>query len=160
MRDSCRRSSICQRTCVAAGRTSACFRTCSSTSTRSGWISSRSGADCARAHADSCALVWFPGRPARDAGDALALRAPQFASAGGRRSAHALRAARARRSGAYTQGILSDKEVVLAGFQDWLRARLPVTQLVQAPRARRSRGAQSQPVDLTSADQIARRYHS
>jgi phenylpropionate dioxygenase-like ring-hydroxylating dioxygenase large terminal subunit/AcrR family transcriptional regulator len=36
-------------------------------------------------------------------------------------------------SGAYTQGILSAKEVVLAGFQDWLRARLPVTQLVQAP---------------------------
>jgi phenylpropionate dioxygenase-like ring-hydroxylating dioxygenase large terminal subunit/AcrR family transcriptional regulator len=36
-------------------------------------------------------------------------------------------------SGAYTQGILSSKEVVLAGFQDWLRARLPVTQLLQAP---------------------------
>jgi phenylpropionate dioxygenase-like ring-hydroxylating dioxygenase large terminal subunit len=28
-------------------------------------------------------------------------------------------------SGAYTRGILSDKEVVLAGFQDWIRARLP-----------------------------------
>ena len=27
-------------------------------------------------------------------------------------------------SGAYTQGILSDKEVVLAGFQDWLRDKL------------------------------------
>jgi phenylpropionate dioxygenase-like ring-hydroxylating dioxygenase large terminal subunit/DNA-binding transcriptional regulator YbjK len=36
-------------------------------------------------------------------------------------------------SGAYTQGILSDKEIVLAGFQDWIRARLPVTQLIQAP---------------------------
>jgi phenylpropionate dioxygenase-like ring-hydroxylating dioxygenase large terminal subunit/AcrR family transcriptional regulator len=36
-------------------------------------------------------------------------------------------------SGAYTQGILSDKEIVLAGFQDWIRARLPVTQLLQAP---------------------------
>jgi phenylpropionate dioxygenase-like ring-hydroxylating dioxygenase large terminal subunit/AcrR family transcriptional regulator len=36
-------------------------------------------------------------------------------------------------SGAYTQGILSGKEVVLAGFQDWIRARLPVTQLLQAP---------------------------
>src|SRR5262249_20809991 len=36
-------------------------------------------------------------------------------------------------SGAYTQGILSEKEVVLAGFQDWIRARLPVTQLMQAP---------------------------
>jgi phenylpropionate dioxygenase-like ring-hydroxylating dioxygenase large terminal subunit/AcrR family transcriptional regulator len=36
-------------------------------------------------------------------------------------------------SGAYTQGILSDKEVVLAGFQDWLRARLPVCRLGQAP---------------------------
>ncbi len=36
-------------------------------------------------------------------------------------------------SGAYTQGILSDKEIVLAGFQDWIRARLPVTQLPQAP---------------------------
>jgi phenylpropionate dioxygenase-like ring-hydroxylating dioxygenase large terminal subunit/AcrR family transcriptional regulator len=36
-------------------------------------------------------------------------------------------------SGAYTQGILSDKEIVLAGFQDWIRDRLPVTRLVQAP---------------------------
>jgi phenylpropionate dioxygenase-like ring-hydroxylating dioxygenase large terminal subunit/AcrR family transcriptional regulator len=36
-------------------------------------------------------------------------------------------------SGAYSQGILSEKEVVLAGFQDWIRARLPVTQLLQAP---------------------------
>ena len=36
-------------------------------------------------------------------------------------------------SGAYTQGILSDKEIVLAGFQDWIRARLPVTKLVEAP---------------------------
>jgi phenylpropionate dioxygenase-like ring-hydroxylating dioxygenase large terminal subunit/AcrR family transcriptional regulator len=29
-------------------------------------------------------------------------------------------------SGAYTRGILSDKEVVLAGFQDWIRARVPM----------------------------------
>ncbi len=36
-------------------------------------------------------------------------------------------------SGAYTQGVLSDKEIVLAGFQDWIRSRLPVTQLLQAP---------------------------
>lgn len=36
-------------------------------------------------------------------------------------------------SGAYTRGILSDKEIVLAGFQDWIRAHLPVTQLLQAP---------------------------
>ena len=36
-------------------------------------------------------------------------------------------------SGAYMQGILSDKEIVLAGFQDWIRARLPVTGLLQAP---------------------------
>jgi phenylpropionate dioxygenase-like ring-hydroxylating dioxygenase large terminal subunit/AcrR family transcriptional regulator len=36
-------------------------------------------------------------------------------------------------SGAYTQGILSDKEIVLAGFQDWIRERLPVARLVQAP---------------------------
>jgi phenylpropionate dioxygenase-like ring-hydroxylating dioxygenase large terminal subunit/DNA-binding transcriptional regulator YbjK len=36
-------------------------------------------------------------------------------------------------SGAYTRGVLSSKEVVLAGFQDWIRARLPVTQLLQAP---------------------------
>ena len=45
-------------------------------------------------------------------------------------------------SGAYTQGILSDKEIVLAGFQDWIRARLPVTQLIQAP-ARGSVAAQN-----------------
>lgn len=36
-------------------------------------------------------------------------------------------------SGAYTRGILSDKEIVLAGFQEWIRARLPVTRLMQAP---------------------------
>jgi phenylpropionate dioxygenase-like ring-hydroxylating dioxygenase large terminal subunit/AcrR family transcriptional regulator len=36
-------------------------------------------------------------------------------------------------SGVYTRGILSDKEIVLGGFQDWIRARLPVTQLIQAP---------------------------
>jgi phenylpropionate dioxygenase-like ring-hydroxylating dioxygenase large terminal subunit/AcrR family transcriptional regulator len=36
-------------------------------------------------------------------------------------------------SGAYTQGILSEKEIVLAGFQDWIRTRLPVTKLLQAP---------------------------
>jgi phenylpropionate dioxygenase-like ring-hydroxylating dioxygenase large terminal subunit/AcrR family transcriptional regulator len=36
-------------------------------------------------------------------------------------------------SGAYARGVLSSKEVVLAGFQDWIRARLPVTQLIQAP---------------------------
>jgi phenylpropionate dioxygenase-like ring-hydroxylating dioxygenase large terminal subunit/AcrR family transcriptional regulator len=36
-------------------------------------------------------------------------------------------------SGAYTQGILSSKEVVLAGFQDWVRERLPVAKLVAAP---------------------------
>ena len=36
-------------------------------------------------------------------------------------------------SRAYTQGILSEKEVVLAGFQDWIRERLPVTRLGAAP---------------------------
>jgi phenylpropionate dioxygenase-like ring-hydroxylating dioxygenase large terminal subunit/AcrR family transcriptional regulator len=36
-------------------------------------------------------------------------------------------------SGAYTRGILSDKEIVLAGFQDWVRERLPVAGLLQAP---------------------------
>jgi hypothetical protein len=36
-------------------------------------------------------------------------------------------------SGAYSQGILSDKEIVLAGFQDWIRERLPVTRLIEAP---------------------------
>jgi phenylpropionate dioxygenase-like ring-hydroxylating dioxygenase large terminal subunit len=36
-------------------------------------------------------------------------------------------------SGAYTQGILSSKEVVLAGFQDWIRERLPVAKLVDKP---------------------------
>jgi phenylpropionate dioxygenase-like ring-hydroxylating dioxygenase large terminal subunit/AcrR family transcriptional regulator len=36
-------------------------------------------------------------------------------------------------TGAYTQGILSDKEIVLAGFQDWIRARLPVTKLIEPP---------------------------
>lgn len=36
-------------------------------------------------------------------------------------------------SGAYTQGILSDKEIVLAGFQDWIRERIPVARLVQEP---------------------------
>jgi phenylpropionate dioxygenase-like ring-hydroxylating dioxygenase large terminal subunit/AcrR family transcriptional regulator len=36
-------------------------------------------------------------------------------------------------SGAYTRGILSDKEVVLAGFQDWIRSKLPVARLATAP---------------------------
>jgi len=36
-------------------------------------------------------------------------------------------------SGAYTQGILSDKEIVLAGFQDGIRARLPIAKLIEAP---------------------------
>ncbi len=36
-------------------------------------------------------------------------------------------------AGAYTQGILSTKEVVLAGFQDWVRERLPVARLREAP---------------------------
>jgi phenylpropionate dioxygenase-like ring-hydroxylating dioxygenase large terminal subunit len=36
-------------------------------------------------------------------------------------------------SGAYTQGILSEKEVVLGGFQDWIRERIPVARLTQAP---------------------------
>ena len=36
-------------------------------------------------------------------------------------------------SGAYTQGILSEKEIVLAGFQDWIRERIPVSRLVEQP---------------------------
>jgi len=36
-------------------------------------------------------------------------------------------------SGAYSQGILSDKEIVLAGFQDWIRERLPVARQVEQP---------------------------
>jgi phenylpropionate dioxygenase-like ring-hydroxylating dioxygenase large terminal subunit/AcrR family transcriptional regulator len=36
-------------------------------------------------------------------------------------------------SGAYTRGILSDKEIVLAGFQDWIRERLPVARSIEAP---------------------------
>jgi phenylpropionate dioxygenase-like ring-hydroxylating dioxygenase large terminal subunit len=36
-------------------------------------------------------------------------------------------------SGAYTQGILSSKEVVLGGFQDWIRERIPVARQVEMP---------------------------
>jgi phenylpropionate dioxygenase-like ring-hydroxylating dioxygenase large terminal subunit len=36
-------------------------------------------------------------------------------------------------SSAYQAGILSEKEIVLKGFQDWVRARLPVTRLRTAP---------------------------
>jgi len=36
-------------------------------------------------------------------------------------------------SGAYTQGILSSKEAVLGSFQDWIRERLPVARLPDAP---------------------------
>ena len=39
------------------------------------------------------------------------------------------------RSSAYDVGVLSDKEVVVKGFQDWVRARLPVARLHQAPPA-------------------------
>ena len=35
--------------------------------------------------------------------------------------------------GAYTQGILSSKEIVLAGFQDWIRERIPVARQVERP---------------------------
>jgi phenylpropionate dioxygenase-like ring-hydroxylating dioxygenase large terminal subunit/AcrR family transcriptional regulator len=37
------------------------------------------------------------------------------------------------RSSAYQAGILSEKEIALKGFQDWIRARLPVTRLRAAP---------------------------
>jgi hypothetical protein len=36
-------------------------------------------------------------------------------------------------SGAYTRGILSDKEIVVAGFQDWIRERLPLARIVDPP---------------------------
>jgi phenylpropionate dioxygenase-like ring-hydroxylating dioxygenase large terminal subunit/AcrR family transcriptional regulator len=36
-------------------------------------------------------------------------------------------------SHAYTQGILSSKEVVLAGFQDWIRERIPVVRQIEMP---------------------------
>lgn len=36
-------------------------------------------------------------------------------------------------SGAYTQGILGAKEVVLAGFQDWIRERIPVARQLEQP---------------------------
>jgi phenylpropionate dioxygenase-like ring-hydroxylating dioxygenase large terminal subunit/AcrR family transcriptional regulator len=39
------------------------------------------------------------------------------------------------RSSAYDVGLLSDKEVVVKGFQDWIRARLPVAKLPIAPPA-------------------------
>jgi phenylpropionate dioxygenase-like ring-hydroxylating dioxygenase large terminal subunit len=38
-------------------------------------------------------------------------------------------------SGAYLQGILSSKEVVLAGFQDWIRERIPAARQAEAPAA-------------------------
>ena len=110
----------------------ACSRTCSSISIRSGWISSR----------------WC-----RWGRDARAFARDPMASSDDRREMKAARWLCTRlnarvqaedevltgsvqqglSSGAYTRGILSDKEVVLAGFQDWIRARLPVTQLAQAP---------------------------
>lgn len=36
-------------------------------------------------------------------------------------------------SSAYTAGVLSEREVVVKGFQDWIRARLPVARLLQPP---------------------------
>ncbi len=38
-------------------------------------------------------------------------------------------------SGAYTQGVLSEKEIVLAGFQDWIRERIPAARQVRPPAA-------------------------
>ena len=143
-------SSTCRRTCGDAGPISACSRTCTSTSTRSGSTSSSSCRPGPGAR-DSRPLVWLPGRPPRDAGRALAVRAPQCARAGRGRSAHALGAAGALESGAYTQGILSDKEIVLAGFQDWIRDRLPVTQLTQAPARGTVAARNSSLAALTSA---------
>ncbi len=40
-------------------------------------------------------------------------------------------------SGGYSRGILSDKEIVLAGFQEWIRERIPVSLLTEAPPAGR-----------------------
>jgi phenylpropionate dioxygenase-like ring-hydroxylating dioxygenase large terminal subunit/AcrR family transcriptional regulator len=36
-------------------------------------------------------------------------------------------------SASYTTGVLSDKEVILKAFQDWLREQLPVARLAEAP---------------------------
>ncbi len=38
-------------------------------------------------------------------------------------------------SSSYTSGLLSDKEVVLCHFQDWVRSALPVAELAEAPAA-------------------------
>ena len=61
------------------------------------------------------------------------MRAPQFTGAGVRDEVLTRSVQQGLSSGAYTQGVLSSKEIVLGGFQDWIRARLPVTQLTQAP---------------------------
>ena len=37
------------------------------------------------------------------------------------------------KSSGYSYGVLSDKEIVLKGFQDWLRARIPASRLAEAP---------------------------
>ncbi len=37
-------------------------------------------------------------------------------------------------SSGYGYGVLSDKEIVLKGFQDWLREKIPAARLAQAPR--------------------------
>ena len=130
--NSCPTSSIFRRTCAAAGRTSACCRTCSSTSIRNGWISSRScplRAGRTRIRARS---YGFPDdRREMRAARYLCTRLNARVQAEDEVLTRSVQ--RGLGSGAYTQGILSDKEVVLAGFQDWLRARLPVSRLGQAP---------------------------
>ena len=83
-------------------------------------------------HADPRALLRLRRRPPRDEGGALPVRAAQCARAGRGRGADAP-VQRGLESGAYTQGILSDKEVVLAGFQDWIRERIPVAGQVRPP---------------------------
>ncbi len=61
-------------------------------------------------------------------------------------------------SSAYQIGVLSSKEVVVKGFQDWLRERLPVARLLSAPL--RGTVAKQNRAIAPRLLQTARRYQS
>jgi phenylpropionate dioxygenase-like ring-hydroxylating dioxygenase large terminal subunit/AcrR family transcriptional regulator len=61
-------------------------------------------------------------------------------------------------SSAYQVGVLSSKEVVIKGFQDWLRERLPAARLLDAPP--RGTVAEHNRAMASLRHHTARRYHS
>ena len=156
---SCRRWSICPRTCAAAGRTSGCSRTCIF-DIYPEWLDFFQLVPArARAHAHSRALLWISGRPPRDEGGALAVHAAQRAGAGGRRGADALRAAGPRHPAPTREAFFRTRKSCSRASRTG-SARGCRSRSWSSAGARRGRGAKRAMPRRRSGRQIARRYHS